>query len=182
MRSRAVFFGKHAPVAIVSVLIALVVVRCSAQFMTELPIQGCANEVRTLQARDVFATINGSRIGFHAPESAGGAFDFDSAVYFQWTDVREQERQDTLCATLRNPIVATQLMKDCQCSFTQINTAEAGVHTSGWSLKFFQCPFPQQHLVAHANLTFSNVTTVKTYNNTMPGSRAPSFDYTSPYV
>lgn len=151
-------------------------------FFSVLPLQACANTLYEARATDILLQLNGSRAAFRVPHYAGGAIDADSTLYFQWTSISEYGRTTERCAPSVNDMIYNMALSDCGCTISSITGSANGVLTTGVEMKVSNCPAPQQNVVATASFIYTNVTVIQTYNNTMPGSPADSFDYITPYV
>ena len=149
---------------------------------TELPLQACPNIMRQVQGDNILMYLNGSRGSFHAPPSPGKPFDMESSLYFQWTDVREVGRTGVRCSNSLDVPINILPLYECDCAITVVSTVANGVKKTGWEMTISGCPAPQQNLVAKAQVTTTNVTTVEIFNKTMPHSTADAFNYTSTYV
>lgn len=170
------------------VLFALCVVALSCTsvgavtILNELPPQGCPNIIRQLEGDNILLSLNGSRSSFHAPPHRGAAYDLLSSLYFQWTDIREVGRNGVGCSASVDTIVFAQSLHLCECGIVPILEESNGVLRTGWNMTIHSCKGSQPNLVASAMVSITNVTTVQEFNETMPGSTAPAFNYTSVYV
>ena len=154
----------------------------AAPIFTGFPLQGCAFNYTHDAVADVYLTLNGSQAIFKVPQRPGEPIDNSSALYFHWTAVREQGRRAGRCAPTTNDIIYSMPLSQCQCTINRVNTSTDGVLRIGQEIVMHDCPFPQSAMVAKARFTYTNVTVVEEFNQTLPDSIETSFNYTSQYV
>lgn len=171
-----------AGLCIIITLLGTISLTSGAQFFESLPVQACANIIHEARVNDVLLTLNGSRAIFRVPHYKGGDIDLDSKLYFQWTDIQEYGRTTERCAPGVNDLIFATTLNSCRCTVTNIDKVVNGVSIAGVDMVIDQCPAPQSNVVGKASFIHTNVTITEVHNNTMPGSTADSFTYTTPYV
>ena len=159
----------------------LVATSLAADVIYELPLQGCSGILVPLETDHILVNFNGSRMAFHTSDSATGAFDTSSALYFQWTDIREMVRGTQGVNADIDSSVNIQALSGCFCSFSAISRISDGIEETGVETTLTRCP-NNPTLVAKAFVTVSNDTWFETYGPTMEGSSIEYFNYTHPYV
>lgn len=147
-----------------------------------LPLQACANKIGSLNGDNLWVHFNGTRLNVNIPANAGSSTASDTLIYYQWTDITQLQRTGNKCAPLDNAVVETLLLSDCDCTLESFTNITDNVNMTGYVVKVFGCPSPQEELVLTATISVSNDTTQVTYNNTMEYSVEESFTYTTPYV
>lgn len=145
----------------------------------EFPIQGCSEASLRMGSPTMEVNINGTRMQFRTPQYLGEAIDERSMFQFQITSIQETKRTGGNCTMAQGIPIFDLPLRECQCTYQAINSAERGINTTGWTIKFFGCAEPQPELTMLVNMTISNVTTTEMHGPTMFGSLLDSFHYTS---